>query len=166
MNSIFKRRSIRRFQDKAVDDETLKELLRAAMAAPSAGNEQPWHYIIINDRRVLDEIPKIHQYAQMCKEAPAAIIVCGDETLQKYEGYWVQDCAAATQNILLEVEEKGLGAVWCGIYPTMKRVEDFKKMFNMPENITPFSLIVLGYKGEEKEPANRYNESRVHYNKW
>ena len=97
------------------------------MAAPSAGNQQPWHFIVIDDREILSEIPKFHPYSKMLNEASCAIVVCGDVTLQRFEGYWVQDCSAATQNMLLMATELGLGSVWLGAYPREERVEALKK---------------------------------------
>ncbi len=166
MDIILSRRSIRQYTSQPVSDELIKEILTAAMAAPSAGNEQPWHFIVIKERAILDEIPKFHQYAQMVKKASVAVLVCGDPGLERYKGYWVQDCSAATENMLLAAHAKGLGAVWCGVYPTEERVIAFRRLLGIPEEIIPFSLVPLGYPAEKKEPANRYNEERVHYNKW
>lgn len=166
MDIILSRRSIRQYTSQPVSDELIKEILKAAMAAPSAGNEQPWHFIVIKERAILDEIPKFHQYAQMVKKASVAVLVCGDPGLERYKGYWVQDCSAATENMLLAAHAKGLGAVWCGVYPTEERVIAFRRLLGIPEEIIPFSLVPLGYPAEKKEPANRYNEERVHYNKW
>jgi len=166
MEAILSRRSIRRYTDKQVSDEVVKELLEAAMSAPSAGNEQPWHFVIITDRQILNEIPKIHPYSGMLKEAPLAVLICGDESLQKYKVYWVQDCSAATENLLIAINAKGLGGVWLGVYPIEDRVKGIRKLLGMPENVIPFSLISVGYPAEQKPPANRYDESRVHHNKW
>lgn len=166
MNAILARRSIRKYTEQPVSEEVIKEILEAAMSAPSAGNEQPWHFIVINDRKILAEIPKFHPYSQMLKDAPVAILVCGDEQLEKYKGFWVQDCSAATENILIAVQEKGLGAVWLGIYPEEDRVAGIRQLLNIPANIIPLSLIPIGYPGEEKPPANRYDPTRIHYNKW
>jgi len=127
LEAIKTRRSIRKFTDKKVSKEdinTLKvskedinTLLEAAMQAPSAGNQQPWEFIVIDDRKILDVIPDFHPYSKMLKESPIAILVCGKIDATKYCGYWVQDCSAATQNILLAAHGVGLGAVWLGIYP-------------------------------------------------
>jgi len=165
MEAILTRRSIRRYTEKPVSDEVLKELLEAAMCAPSAGNQQPWCFIVINDRKLLDEIPKLHPYARMLKEAPVAILVCCDSDLQLGD-YGVQDCSAATQNILLAAQAKGLGAVWLGVYPLGQRVTAIQKLLNLPENITPISLISIGYPAEQKPPPDRYQADRVHYNRW
>ncbi len=166
MTAILSRRSIRRYTKEPIPDEVIKELLEAAMSAPSAGNEQPWHFVVITDRELLDEIPKIHPYAQMLREAPVAILVCGDRNLQKYEGYWVQDCSAATENILIAVHAKGLGGVWLGVYPLEDRVNGIRKLLGIPEDVTPFSIVSIGYPAERKPPANRYNAERVHKNRW
>ena len=165
MKSLLTRKSIRKYTSQAVSDETVKELLHAAMSAPSAANQRPWHFVVIKDREVLDAIPKFHPYAGPLKGAPLAIAVCATSELGAFKDYWVQDCAAATQNILSAVVEKGLGAVWLGVYPK-QNVQEIHKLLQLPENITPFSLISIGYPDEQKEAGNRYDEERVHYNKW
>jgi len=166
VEEILSRRSIRKYTKEIVPPNIIKEILEASMSAPSAGNEQPWQYIIINDRRILDEIPKIHPYSAMLNEASVAILVCCDMKLLKYNDFWVQDLSAATENILIAVQDKGLGAVWLGVYPIEERLKGFQKMFDMPEDIIPFSLIPIGFPAEQKPKENRYNVSRVHYNKW
>ena len=165
MKAILTRRSIRKYTKQPVSDEVLKELLEAAMYAPSAGNSQPWCFVVINNRKILDEIPRYHPYAQMLKEAPVAILVCSDINLEN-KGYGVEDCSAATQNILLAAHAKGLGAVWLGVYPTESRVTDIKKLLNLPEHIIPISLISIGYPAEQKPSPDRYRADRVHYNRW
>ncbi len=166
MKSILTRRSIRRFTPQPVSDEIIRELLHAAMSAPSAGNEQPWEFVVIDDRKILDEIPKVHPYAQMCREAPAAILVCGDLMRETHQGFWVQDCAAATENILIAVNDKGLGAVWVGVHPREDRVEGLRKLIELPAHIIPFALIPVGYPAEIKPPPGRFDPARVHKNKW
>lgn len=166
MKAILSRRSIRKYTEQPVPDEAVKELLEAAMSAPSAGNQQPWQFIVIKDRGILDEIPKYHPYSQMVKQASVAILVCGDLKSEKHKGYWVQDCSAATENLLIAVEAKGLGAVWLGVYPREDRVDGIRKLLGLPEHIIPLSLIPVGFKGEQKPPANRYDASKVHHNGW
>ena len=166
MKAILTRRSIRKYKPQAVPDEIITELLTAAMCAPSAGNEQPWEFVVINDRKLLERIPEFHPYATMLKEAHVAILVCGDLKREKHKGYWVQDCSAATENILIAVNEKKLGAVWLGIYPREERVVGLRKLLGIPENIVPFSLIAIGYPAEVKEPADRFDPARVHQNRW
>jgi len=166
MEAIYKRRSIRRYQDKPVSDALIREILKAGMNAPSAGNEQPWHFLVVDDRKILDAIPKFHPHSRMLYEAPVAILVCADMSLIKYPEYWPQDCAAATQNILLAITGLDLGGVWLGVYPKEDRVKKLQGMFNMPEDIVPFSIIALGYPAEEKPPKNLFDADRVKYNSW
>lgn len=166
MEAILSRRSIRKYTEQPVPDEVIKELLEAAMSAPSAGNEQAWQFVVIKDRGILDQIPKYHPYSRMVKQASVAILVCGDLKSEKHKGYWVQDCSAATENLLIAVEAKGLGAVWLGVYPREERVAGIRKLLGLPEHIVPLSLIPIGHKGEKKPRANRYDASKVHYNRW
>lgn len=166
MNAIFNRRSIRKYTDKKISDELIEQILRAAMAAPSAGNEQPWHFIIIDDRDVLNEIPKFHPYAQMLREASCAIVVCGDLDLERYKGYWVQDCSAAMENMLIMAQDLGLGAVWLGVYPMEDRVKALKELLDLPESVMPLSIMSIGYPAETKEPVDRFDPSRIHKNRW
>jgi nitroreductase len=166
METILGRRSIRKYSDKPVTDEDVKRLLEAAMAAPSAHNRQPWHFIIVRDRATLLEIPKFHNYSKMLEQAALAIIVCGDTELEGGTGFWVQDCSAATQNILLAVKATGLGAVWLGVYPNENLVKGVKELLHIPEKIVPLNIISVGYPLEEKPPANRYMKDRVHLETW
>ncbi len=166
MDVILSRRSIRKYTPDPVSDETVKELLKAAMSAPSAGNQQPWHFIVIRDRGTLVKITEIHPHAQMLKEAQVAIVVCGIENAERYPGYWIQDCSAATENILLAAHALGLGAVWLGVYPREERARGVKELLKIPDGIMPLSIISIGYPGEKKEPADRYREDRIHYEKW
>ncbi len=166
MEAILTRRSIRSYTSDAVSDNVLKELLKAAMAAPSAGNEQPWHFMVIKDRNTLNQIPTVHPYAKMIKKAPVAILVCGDPDLAVHGEMWIQDCSAATENILIAVQSKGLGAVWLGVYPREERVSGLRRLLQIPNRIIPFALIPIGYPAEEKPPSNRYAEDRIHHDIW
>ncbi len=166
LKAIFSRRSVRLYSSKPVPREVVDEILRAAMNAPSAGNEQPWHFIVITDRGILNEIPKFHPYSAMLKQAGIAILVCGDVNLERHKGYWVLDCAAATENLLLAAHAKGLGAVWCGVYPTEDRVSNVRRLLNIPDHVVPFSLIPLGYPAEDKPSVDRFDASRLHENGW
>jgi nitroreductase len=157
---------MRSFEDRPVPDDLVRDILAAGMTAPSAGNEQPWHFVVITDRTILDSIPDIHPYAAMSREAQVGILVCGDLSLEKYEGYWVQDCSAAAQNMLLAIHALGLGAVWTGVYPTEDRVKNFRELFELPENITPFAFIPMGYPVQKGRRLARFREDRVHHNKW
>ena len=166
LQPILSRRSIRKFTDVRVSDKDIEDILKAAMAAPSAGNSQCWEFFVINKREILDEIPKIHPYAQMTLEAPVAILVCADITREKYKGRWMLDCSAASQNILLAAHTKGLGAVWVGIYPEEIRMNGMIELLNLPDNIKPVSLIPIGYPAEAKSPSNRFDKSKIHFNKF
>jgi nitroreductase len=160
------RRSIRKYTDRAVPDELISQLLKAAMAAPSAGNEQAWQFIVIRDRALLDAIPKFHPYSAMLKYASVAVLVCGDLTLEKYKGYWVQDCSAATQNLLLAAKAQGLGAVWTGVYPLDDRVAGMRKLLGLPTHIVPLSLVPLGFPAEQPGRADRFDQTRIHHDRW
>ena len=164
--AIYGRRSIRKYTDQPVPEETIMGLIKAAMAAPSAGNEQPWHFVIIDERKKLDAIPRYHPYSAMLKEAPVAIAVCGDTRLEKFKGFWVQDCSAAVQNLLLAAHAKGLGAVWLSTYPIEERVVKTQELLGLPKEVVPLAIVALGYPAEKKGTAERFDKSRIHKNKW
>lgn len=165
---IFRRTSVRHYTEEEVTDEQLEMLLKAAMAAPTAKNLQPWEFVIIKDRHSLDKIRCFHLYSTMLKEAPVAILVCGDEEKEAEDGhgFWQQDCAAATENLLLEATEIGLGGVWLGVYPNRTYVKKLQEIFELPKNIIPFSLISIGYPAAELHPKNKFDELKIHYEKW
>ena len=164
--AIITRRSIRKYTAQTVPAGLVKELLVAAMSAPSASNLQPWYFVVVNERQQLDALTTVLPYGQMLKEAPLAIVVCGDCQRQGTEGFWVQDCSAATQNILLVAHARGLGAVWLGVYPREERVQAIRRLLGLPEHVTPLCVVSIGYPAEHKPPVNRYDEARVRYNKW
>lgn len=169
MNSIFKRASVRSYTDQPVSKEQIELLLKAGMAAPSAKNVQPWEFVVIQDKENLLKITEFHPYASMLKQAPLAIAVCGNTTkiaLEGAEDLWVQDCAAATQNILLEATELGLGSVWMGIYPKKEFIKGLSNLLILPDYIVPFSLIAIGYPEGEVTPINKFNPERIHWEKW
>jgi nitroreductase len=154
------------FSDQAVGPECVRKLLLAAMAASSAGDQRPWHFVVVEDRETRERMADIHPFAHMLPQAPVAILVCGDPTLQKHAGFWVQDCAAATENILIEARALGLGAMWLRIYPVEGRVQNFRKLLDLPTQVIPFALMPVGYPAEKSEPKCRYDESRVHFDRW
>jgi nitroreductase len=160
------RRSIRAFTSRPVSLDLVRELIRAAQHAPSAGNEQPWHFIIITDHELLTKIPDFHPYAGMLADAPVAVLVCGDPRQEKHPGMWVQDLAAATQNLLLAAHAKGLCAVWVGIHPREDRILALRNLIEMPEAIIPFALIPLGHPAEKADPDDRYRPELIHLNQW
>ncbi len=138
LEAIFTRRSIRLYAAKQVSPDAVNDVLKAAMSAPSAGNERPWHFIVLSDPAIFGKIMEFHPYSAMLKHARVAILVCGDTALERYAGHWVLDCAAATENMLLAAHAKGLGAVWCGVYPTDDRVANFRKLFCCRKPLFPF----------------------------
>ncbi len=167
MKEIFTRRSVRSYTEQPIADSTLMNLLKAAMAAPSAGNEQPWEFIIVRSQLLLKEITKIHAYSNMLLQSPAAIIVCSDVSRSKYPmDYWVQDCSAATQNILLAATAEGLGSCWLGVYPDSARVVGIRRIFAIPDEIIPFAVIALGYPATAPQAVDRFEEQRIHLEKW
>lgn len=164
IEAILSRRSIRKYTARKISLKKIEGLLKAAMAAPSAFNAQPWHFIIIDDRRILDKVPEFHHHSDMLLQAKTAIAVCGDTQVQPDR--WMLDCSAAVQNILLTAHAEGLGAVWVGIYPVPERIKGLKDMLGLPDHIVPLALIPLGYPREKKSPANRYDPSKIHNNHW
>ena len=169
LNNIHSRKSVRHFTDEKVSKEQLITLAKAAMAAPTARNSQPWQIIAIDDRAVLDSLCEVLPYAKMLKQAPAAMLVCGDMT-KAIEGegrqFWIQDCSAATENLLLAAEGMGLGAVWTAVYPDNERLEGVYKVLNLPSYIIPLNVIPIGYPTGEDMPKIKWNEESFHYNGW
>jgi len=166
LTAIFTRRSVRDFKPDLVSQMDLEDLLKAGMQAPSAKNEQPWHFVVIDDPEVLHAIPQFHPFAQMLKAAPLAILVCSDRNLELKRASWLQDCSAATQNILLAAHAKSLGAVWLGIFPDSDRVRGMKDLLRIPDDVRPVSLIAIGHPALTPEPEDRFNPSRIHHNRW
>ena len=150
---LMTRRSVRRYADEPVSDEDVEKVLRAAMAAPSAGNEQPWHFVVIRDRETMRRIMDVHPYSAMLDHAAVCIAVLAELSLEKHKGYWVQDTSAATQNILLAAHAIGLGAVWLGVHPVTDREEGIRRILGVPEGVECLSLIALGHPAEQ--PAVR-----------
>lgn len=168
--TIMTRTSVRDYQsDKPVEKEKIDTLLHAAMAAPTAVNKQPWIFVVLQDRAVIDELADSLQHAQMLKKAPLAILICGDKTKfleGEGEGFWIQDVSAATENLLLAAHSMGLGAVWTGVYPAQERVDIIKTVLSLPDNIIPLSLVPVGYPNGDQQPKDKWNPDNVKYNKW
>jgi nitroreductase len=167
ITTILTRRSVREYTSRAVPDELASELLEAAMQAPSAGNQQPWHFIVIKDRHQLDMMADALPFGKMLHNAPICIVVCVDLKLEKFRDFWVQDCSNATLNLLLAAHDRGLGAVWVGVYPVEDRVEGLRHILGLPETVIPMSVIPLGYPSSPLAPAEkRFDPSRVHQDRW
>ncbi|MBQ9491668.1 MAG: tRNA (guanosine(37)-N1)-methyltransferase TrmD [Firmicutes bacterium] len=166
MDMIFSRRSIRKYKNQEISDEQLELLLRAGMAAPSAMNSQNWEFIIIKNREHLIELSKLNPYHQMLKDAALAIVVCGDLNKILGEEYWIQNCSAATQNILTMANNLGLGAVWLSVAPYEDKMQRLINNLVLPENIKPLNIISLGVPDEFKSKNDNFDEKKVHYEKF
>lgn len=167
LENIATRVSVRSYSDKPVDDATIEKLLRAGMAAPSAVNKQPWHFVVVTDKQQLSALAEANPNAGMAAHAPLAIVVCGnmDRALEGIaREYWVQDCSAVTQNILLAANAMGLGSVWTGTYPIKERCDAVAKILHLPENILPLNTIVIGYPERDNAPKDKWDPSKVSYN--
>lgn len=165
MSVAMQRQSIRRFKEDKVPKEKITALLQAAMQAPSANNQQPWDFIVVEDKETLVTLSKASNGAWMLDHAPLAIVPVlrsGDRSPRLA----VQDISAATQNILLEATQQDLGGVWIGVYPLEERIEYIRNVLDIPIEVNPFCMIALGYPNESKELKLRYDESRIYYNKW
>jgi nitroreductase len=166
IEAILSRRSIRKFTPEIPSDTQIIEVLKAAMYAPSARNQQLWSFIVISDRTLLNELSAISPSLALLEYAPMAIAVCGDLRLAKSPDYWQTDCAAATQNILLAAHELGLGTVWMGVFPRENRVIPISKLLEIPENVFPFSLIAIGTPAEQPTQPERFLPERIFKEKW
>ena len=160
---IFTRRSIRKYTGEPVTEDEVKTLLEAGMNAPSANNSQAWSFIVVDEREKLNAIMEVHPYSRMLAEAPLAIVVCGDPSVSKF---WQQDCAAATENILLAARSLGLGTVWLGVYPDEPRAASVGALFGVPDNIKAMCIIAVGHPAEQKGRVERYDAGKVHKNGW
>lgn len=169
IEDIMTRTSVRSYSDKKVESATVDTLLRAAMAAPTAGNKQPWRFVVIDNKDILTTIGDNFNTMTMAKKAAVVIVMCGDTTAT-FDGegrdYWVQDVSAASENLLLAAHAMGLGAVWCGIYPLAERIEQFSEMLSLPKEIIPMACICIGYPSGETTPKDKWKPEYIHYNSW
>lgn len=170
LQTIITRRSVRKYIDQPISEDKVKWMLRAAMNAPSAGNEQPWEFLVITDKDKLKRVPEFHPYSKMLTGAALAILVVADPSKVKYEEelrqLWIQDCSAASQNILLAAHSLGLGAVWLAVYPDPPRLKGMRELFGIPEELVPFSIVSLGYPVELKQAPDRFDNTRIHREIW
>jgi len=167
IDTIYARRSIRQYQAKPVEKEKLTTLLKAAMAAPSAMNLKPWEFIVVTAPEMMDSIRASLMFGK--HNAPAAIVVCGNTSFIKYpkaSKFWVQDCSAATENILLAAVALGLGTVWLGVHPIHNFKKRISEILELPKNVEPLNIIYVGYPAEEKNPRTQYDPNRVHWEKY
>ena len=166
IEALYTRRSIRKYKNEPVPLEIIEEAIKTAMYAPSARNQQPWEFIIVDKREFLDDVPTFSPHASMSRGAPAGVLVCFNKEYETAEGFFQQDLGAATQNLLLTLHANGLGAVWTGVYPREDRTEGFKKMFNLPKNVIPYAFVIIGYPEKNSETVDRFKKERIHYNAW
>jgi len=165
-SALLKRRSIRKYTDQAILSGTIDKLLKSAMYAPSAMNNQAWQFIVVNQRKKLDKILKVIPHAEMLKSAQAAVLICGDLNLEKNIDYIQQNCSAATQNLMLCAHGLGLGSCWIGVYPVKETISGLQELFKLPEYVTPISLVSLGYPAENPIAEDRFKTEKVHFNQW
>ena len=161
---LLKRRSVRKFKEDKVSDEIINELLIAGMSGPSACNRRPWEFYVVSNEEKLNEVKKASLFSRF--NAPLAIIVCGNLSKSlplKLSSYWIQDCSAATENILLRAVDLGLGACWCGAHPQERVEENLRKCLNLDKNIIPLNIIFIGYPNESPEARHQYDENKVHF---
>lgn len=168
LGALFSRRSVRKYKPKEIPDEMIRDLLEAAMAAPSAVAKDPWDFIIVKKQEIRDRIADALPNGQMLRLAPVGVVVCGN--LERAHGeefsYMLQDCSAAIENLLLAADMLGLGACWLGVHPREERVAELKGLFSLPENVIPVSCIALGWPEEHAIPRTRYRDDAVHYETW
>lgn len=166
IRAILTRRSIRKFKPDPVPPDLLEELVRCAMAAPSAMNEQPWHFVVVDDPDRLEQLFDHPAYHNIRRPVPAAIVVCGEPALEKFAGFWEQDCSAAVQNLLLAAHDRGLGAVWTAAHPLAEAVARLRELLGIPSTIVPLAAIALGWPDEALPTEDRFRADRVHRNRW
>ncbi|MDL2251839.1 nitroreductase family protein [Odoribacter sp. OttesenSCG-928-J03] len=163
IETIMNRKSVRKYQDRQVEEEKISVLLKAGMAAPSGKDVRPWEFVVVADRGILNAMAEGLPYAKMLKNAPLAIVVCGNT---EASSYWYVDCSTAAQNILLAAEAQGLGAVWTAAYPYDDRMQLVSEQLGLPDNIQALCVIPVGYPLMPHNPRDKYDESKIHTNKW
>jgi len=162
--ALLKRRSVRKFTEEAVSEEDISKLLHAAMSGPSACNRTPWEFFVVTNEDTLEKLRKAARYSKI--KAPLAIVVCGNLSKSlpmQLSSFWIQDCSAATENILLEATELGLGTVWCGVHPMKRAENNVSEALSLPEKLIPLNIIHIGHPAEFPDPRDQFNEKKVHY---
>lgn len=169
IDCIMTRASVRNFSDQQVSDSIVNKILRAGMAAPTAANQQPWHFVVVNEQKLKDSITAAFEYTKMVEHCSFAVVVCGDmDNLFKGDitdgGFWVEDCSAASENMLLAAHALGVGGVWCGIYPLKDREQRLREILNLPSNLTPLNVMAFGYPAQPVSPKDKWAPAKIHYN--
>ena len=168
IENIMTRTSVRKFDGRAISRDTLETIVKAGMAAPTAMNKHPWAFVVVDEREVLDSLGSVHPYSNLATAA-AAIIVCGDmKNTIEADGrdFWIQDCSAASENILLAAHALGIGAVWCGVYPIADRISPVSRVLGLPGDVIPLNIIAMGYPAADAQPKDKWKPQNVHYNRW
>ena len=163
LNIIFARRSIRAYSGEPVSEADVESLLQAGMAAPSASNRKPWHFVVVTDKPLLKALADAHPFGKMIAHAEVGIAVCGDPAISEW---WVQDCSAATENILVAVAGLGLGGVWLGCHGRPEREQAVRDVLGIPREVGVLSLLSIGHPGEDKEARTQYDTARIHRDRW
>lgn len=166
---IMTRTSVRSYTDRQVDDSTINKILRAGMAAPTAANQQPWYFVVVTEQNLKDSITSTFEFTKMVSGCSFAVVVCGDmDNLFKGDipdgGFWVEDCSAASENMLLAAHALGVGGVWCGIYPLKDREAELRQILKLPSNLTPLNVMAFGYPSQPVPPKDKWTPSKIHYN--
>ncbi|MFZ5974593.1 MAG: nitroreductase family protein [Bacillota bacterium] len=168
MEAILTRRSVRRYTDQKVEPETVEQLLKAAMYAPSAHDSRDWQFIVLRDAAVRENIAALLPWYKPIERAPVCILVCGEPSVQEssHKDYFVQDCSAATQNLMLCAHELGLGTCWCGLYPQTDVMDAVRKILGIPAAVVPFAFIAVGYPAKTYGMPERFDPKKIHMEKW
>ena len=168
LECLFSRRSIRAYQSKDVGDDLVRDILKAAMAAPSAVAKDPWNFVVIRNHDMLTKIADVLPNGKMLADAPLGIVVCGDldRAHDRQLSYLLQDCSASIENLLLAVNILGLGACWLGVHPREKRMTHIRTLLNIPDEVIPIAVIAIGWPAKSKEPRTRYRDDAVHDETW
>ncbi len=169
IDCIMTRTSIRSYTDQQVSDSLINKILRAGMAAPTAANQQPWQFVVVTEKSLKDSITAAFEYTKMVENCSFAVVVCGDMN-NLFDGdipdggFWVEDCSAASENMLLAAHALGIGGVWCGIYPLKDREKRLASILNLPSNLTPLNVMAFGYPSQPATPKDKWVPSKIHYN--
>ncbi|MFA6250820.1 MAG: nitroreductase family protein [Candidatus Shapirobacteria bacterium] len=170
---VMGRKSVRNFKPGEIGKEELLQIIKAGMAAPSAINLQPWEVVAVTERETLDKLGKAMPFAKMLYQASAAIIVCGKpkgnilaKVVPVIGDYWVMDCSAMSENMLLAAEALGLGAVWTSVFPSISRAEEVRKILEIPDWVIPLNVIPIGIPARTEKPKDKYREEKIHWEKW
>ncbi len=171
IDCIMTRASVRSYTGEQINDSIVNKILRAGMAAPTAANQQPWYFVVINEQSLKDSITAAFEYTKMVENCSFAVVVCGDmDNLFKGDipdgGFWVEDCSAASENMLLAAHALGVGGVWCGIYPLKDREQRLRSILNLPSNLTPLNVMAFGYPSQQVAPKDKWDPAKIHYNSY